>query len=132
MSEQEASNFNGLRSFEDLIIWQEARALRKDIFELTKGLPSDERYRLSDQLIRASRSIGNNIAEGYGRYHYQEFIQFCRHSRGSLEEVKDHLLIALDCQYMSQQVYDQYKTRIDVLTRKLNAFISYLKSRKQQ
>ncbi|GAB4006956.1 hypothetical protein GCM10028808_09870 [Spirosoma migulaei] len=57
--------------FEELIVWQEARKFRQTIDLLVKSFPGDERYRLADQLIRASRSISANIAEGYGRYHFQ-------------------------------------------------------------
>lgn len=71
-------------SFEDLEIWQLARKYRQQISAFVKALPADEKYRLSDQLTRASRSVTANIAEGYGRFHYQENIQFCRHARGSL------------------------------------------------
>ncbi|QDK82711.1 four helix bundle protein [Spirosoma sp. KCTC 42546] len=56
--------------FEELIVWQEARKFRQTIDLLVKSFPADERYRLADQLIRASRSISANIAEGYGRYHF--------------------------------------------------------------
>ncbi len=124
--------YTGLKSFEDLRIWQEARELRNDIFQLVSKFPSEEKYRLVDQLIRCSRFVTANIAEGYGRYHYQEFIQFCRHARGSLEEAKDHLICAVDCKYMDDNTYISYKIRIDGLTRKLNAFINHLKSKKEQ
>ena len=55
-----------------------------------------KKNRLIDQVIRSSRSITANIAEGHGRYHYQENIQFCRTARGSLTESLDHLICALD------------------------------------
>lgn len=62
-------------TFETLEVWKEARELRNEISKLTKKLPVNERFRLSDQMIRASRSVTANIAEGYGRYHFQENIQ---------------------------------------------------------
>ncbi len=58
--------------FEGLETWQEARLFRQTIRELVRKFPPDEKYRLVDQLIRASRSTTANIAEGYGRYHFQE------------------------------------------------------------
>jgi len=78
-----------------------ARSLRKDLRSLCDKLPTVEHYRLSDQLIRAARSVTANIAEGYGRYHYQENIQFCRVSRGSLYEILDHLTVCTDEGYIS-------------------------------
>jgi four helix bundle protein len=85
-----------VRTFEDLEVWTVCRDLRKEISDLTRTFPPEERYRLSDQLIRAARSVTANIAEGYGRFHYQENIQFVRHARGSLFEVIDHLTVGFD------------------------------------
>ncbi len=126
----ESQNYKGLKSFEELVIWQEARQLRNDIFQTAKSFPTEEKFKLTDQIIRSSRSVTANIAEGFGRYHYQEFIQFCRHARGSLLETNDHLMCALDCNYIDGTVYNVFKNRIEVLTKKINAFINYLKSAK--
>jgi len=62
--------------FRNLEIWKMARSLRKDLRSLCDKLPTVEHYRLSDQIIRAARSVTANIAEGYGRYHYQEIYNF--------------------------------------------------------
>jgi len=70
--------------FRDLEVWQKSKELRQKIWELCKQFPKEEKFRLSDQMIRASRSATACIAEGYGRFHYQENIQFCRQARGSL------------------------------------------------
>jgi four helix bundle protein len=88
-----------IRTFEDLEVWTVCRELRKELSELARTFPLEERYRLSDQLIRAARSVTANIAEGYGRFHYQENIQFVRQARGSLFEVIDHLIVACDTVY---------------------------------
>lgn len=69
-------------NFRDLEIWQDGKGLREYIGELCGSFPIVEKYRLTDQMIKASRSVTANIAEGYGKYHYQENIQFCRHTRG--------------------------------------------------
>ena len=83
--------------FRDLRTWKQCRNIRKTIWDLCKNFPGEEKYRLSDQMIRASRSSTACIAEGYGRYHYQENIQFCRQSRGSLYELIDHVDVAVEC-----------------------------------
>jgi len=78
---------SSLKSFEDLECWKAARELR--IFVAQHIIPKfsvDEKYALTSQLRRSSRSVSDNIAEGYGRFHYQENIQFCRIARGSLCE----------------------------------------------
>jgi four helix bundle protein len=85
---------DSLKSFEDLNCWKEAVLLRKELKPVINNFPKHEEYKLKDQMIRCLRSITNNIAEGYGRFNYQENIQFCRISRGSLYETIDHLIIA--------------------------------------
>ncbi|PIQ49239.1 MAG: hypothetical protein COW03_05910 [Cytophagales bacterium CG12_big_fil_rev_8_21_14_0_65_40_12] len=82
-----------MKSFKDLEAWKKARELRKEISSLSKSFPIEEKYKLSDQIVRAARSVTANIAEGYGRFHYQENIQFCRIARSSLTEVQDHLTV---------------------------------------
>jgi four helix bundle protein len=62
-----------MNSFTDLEVWKKARILRNNISDLTKSFSAEEKYRLSDQIIRSSRSIGNNIAEGHGRFHYIDY-----------------------------------------------------------
>lgn len=113
--------------FTDLEVWKKARAFRKEIFELQKQFPKEEKYKLADQLIRASRSITANIAEGHGRYHYQENIQFCRISRGELSECLDHLTCAYDCKYIDEEKIDDLKNKIQEINRILNGYINYLK-----
>ena len=88
-----------LKSFEELNCWKEAVLLRQGLKAFLTGLPKHEEYRLKDQLTRCLRSVTNNIAEGYGRFHYQENIQYCRISRGSLYETIDHLLIEIEKLY---------------------------------
>jgi len=88
--------------------------------------PESEKYLLTSQLKRASRSITNNLAEGYGRFHFKENAQFCRQSRGSLYEVKDHLIIALDENYITRQEFDEAIIQYEKCILLLNGYISYL------
>ena len=117
--------------FRDLEVWKKCRKIRRTIWKLCKGFPSEETYRLTDQMIRVSRSSTANIAEGYGRFHFQENIQFCRQARGSLYEVIDHILVAEECEYiehtLADAIIDEIKTSIIVL----NGYIKYLKARKE-
>ena len=117
-------------TFETLQVWKEARELRKEISGLARTFPTNEQYRLTDQMIRASRSVTANIAEGHGRYHSQENIQFCRQSRGSLYELLDHLTVGLDEDYISEQLFESLRTKILAVVKILNGYVSYLKSRK--
>ncbi len=82
-------------------------------------------------MIRASRSVTANIAEGHGRYHFQENIQFCRQARGSLYELLDHLTVALDENYISDDIFNIFKNKIFSIVKILNGYISYLKKQKE-
>jgi len=119
-----------MSSLEDLEAWKQARELRKEISKLTKSFPKEEKFRLTDQLIRASRSCTANIAEGYGRFHYQESIQYCRQSRGSMYECIDHIYCALDEDYITEEICSKIRTQIMNCIKILNGYILYLKNQK--
>lgn len=119
-------------TFETLEVWKQARELRIAFNEVLTALPKDEKYKLTDQIIRASRSVSNNIAEGYGRFHYQENIQYCRQARGSLYELIDHLIICFDEKYISESVYCFLKNKIYHIIKILNGYILFLKNKKNQ
>jgi four helix bundle protein len=87
---------SAIKDFTDLETWKFARRLRVEIYKVCKALPKDETYALASQMKRAAVSVTANIAEGYGRYSFQENIQFCRQSRASVYELRDHCTTALD------------------------------------
>ncbi len=119
-------------SFEELECWKEARILRNFVKdEIYPNLPVDEKYSLASQIRRSSRSVGNNIAEGYGRYHFQENVQFCRMARGSLEETLDHIIIATDEEYISEERNSEYRKMHNKTLLILNGYIKYLKNQKK-
>jgi len=89
-------------SLENLEVYKVTVEIRQDLSKFSKTLPMEEKYKLKDQIIRASRSVTANISEGYGRYHFQEQIQYCRQARGSLFELKDHLSVSLEENYISE------------------------------
>ena len=126
MSDQLGSDFR------DLDVWKKCRDIRIMIWKLCKRFPAEEKFRLADQMIRASRSSTANIAEGYGRFHFQENIQFCRQSRGSLFELIDHLLVAEECEYIDSEEKEELIEHIISAIRLLNGYIKYLKSRKDK
>lgn len=120
------------KSFEELDCWKACREVRKFIYELVKEFPSDEKYGLVQDVRRAARSTTHNIAEGFGRFHYQENIQFCRHSRGSLHELIDQLITSLDEEYITKEDYEKGRSLIDRALALLNGYINYLSRQKQQ
>ena len=98
-----------MESFEQLEVWKKAREIRIFVMKVIQKLPKEEKYGLFMQLKRSSRSISNNIAEGFGRFHFQENIQFCRVARGSLTETLDHMIIALDEGYISEEDLNNFR-----------------------
>lgn len=119
-----------IKTFEDLECWKTCSELRRELYLLTRSFPREEKYSLVSQIIRASRSVTNNIAEGYGRFHYQENTQFCRQGIGSLYEIIDHLIIAKDLEYLNAEKYQNFRILIDKCLALLNGYINYLKKAK--
>jgi four helix bundle protein len=116
--------------FESLEVYKKARVFRKNVYRLIQKLPATERHALDPQMRRAAISITNNIAEGHGRFHYQENIQFMRHARGSLEEVLDDINICLDEEYAKPEALEQLKNQGYELLRLINGYVSYLRKQK--
>ena len=116
------------KSFTDLDVWKASRIYRNEIYRLVSTFPATEKYRLEDQLIRASRSIGANIAEGYGRYTYKDQIHFCMQARGSLFETINHLIDAYDCNYITKEILVTIKDRANEVEKLLNGYIAWLKT----
>lgn len=115
-----------ITSFEDLECWKSAVELRKELKSFISQFPPEEKYRLTDQIIRCSRSVTNNIAEGFGRYHYLENAKFCRNSRGSLMELADHFIVAEECGYITNEQLKEIKNKIQQTNLILNGYINYL------
>jgi len=117
---------SNIDTFEDLECYKAGRELRKSIARLARTLPREEQYRLKDQIIRSSRSITANIAEGFGRHHPQENLQFCRQARGSLMETFDHLNTTLDEELISYEDYAGMREQWNHVRALLSGYISYL------
>ncbi len=94
--------------------------------DLVKSYPKEEKYSIVDNMKRAARSTTQNIAEGFGRFHYRENLQFCRISRGSLYELIDDLITSLDEGFINQIDYEKGREKISTALALLNGYISYL------
>ena len=119
-----------MRDFRDLETWQVARRLRAELYRIVRMFPREETYGLVAQIRRAAISVTANLAEGYGRYSFQENLQFCRQSRGSVYELRDHLTTALDAGYISQETYAQLESLAISVIRLLNGYIRSTKNLK--
>ena len=109
-----------------------AREFGRKVDILIKKLPSDEKFRLIPQMKRAKLSITNNLAEGYGRYHFQENIQFCRQSRGSIYELIDDFMECFECGYLGEKQCGEYKQQGYELIKVLNGYIAKTKQMKAE
>ncbi|MBI5476695.1 MAG: four helix bundle protein [Ignavibacteriales bacterium] len=121
-----------LYNFEELEVYKVAREFRKKMYSIANQLPAVEKFNLVSQIKRASVSVTNNIAEGHGRFHYQENIQFLRQARGSLEELIDDLNVCLDEKYCSEEITASLKEDAFVLLKKINSYVAYLRAKKKQ
>ena len=124
--------YGPIKHFTDIEAWKKARELRVTLYNLTKTLPAEEKYNLASQILRVAVSCTANIAEGYGRFHYQENIQFCRISRGSMYEAQDHLITCIDNEYIKK---DEYNKIFDISTnaiKVLDGYIRYLKKKTKE
>ena len=115
-----------VKSFRDLMVWQEAMLLAKLVYALQRALPKEELYGIGDQIRRAVVSIASNIAEGYGRETKSDFMHFLVMARGSLYELETQLELAEQLHYF--EVSEEVRASIETVGRMLNGFISKLRA----
>jgi four helix bundle protein len=120
-------NMGKIQKFEDIVAWQKARELTRKVYAHSKTGVFAKDFGLKDQIQRASVSIMGNVAEGYDRGGDKEFIQFLSVSKGSCGEVKSHLYVALDQQYINSPQFNQLYNSADEVGRLLGGFMAYLK-----
>jgi len=117
------------QSFKDLSVWQRAVQLTIEIYKLTNGFPSSERFGLTNQLRRASVSVASNIAEGYGRSTKGEYLQFLGHARGSISEVETQLVIARALNFGAKDNLDLAESLCSEVGRLLRTMMRSLQSK---
>jgi four helix bundle protein len=117
---------------ETLEVWKDAKELAVFVYkEVLPKLPAEEKWNLNQQIRRAVASVPANIAEGHGRFYYQENVRFCYIARGSLVETYSHLSLAHDLEYISDELFTNLKQKIEAEARMINGYIAYLKRSKQ-
>lgn len=117
-------------SFEELDSWQKCRELRIWVDAFLKNKIDKRDFDLHQNLRRAARSTTRNIAEGFGRFHFKENVQYCRISRGSLFEIKDDLIICVDEKKVSETEIKEGLQLVTEAIHSINGYIKYLNSRK--
>ena len=119
------------KDFTSLKAWQKVREVKLFFYKnILPKLPKEEKYSLDVQIRKATISSTANISEGYGRFHYQEGIQFYRISRGSLYELKDHLISCFDLGYIDHDVMNEGQALIETAKITLNGYIKFVKNQK--
>ena len=121
-----------VKGLENLETWCRAKEFALRVYrEILPQLPSEEKWNLGQQLRRSASSIPANIAEGHGRYYYQENIRFCYIARGSLEETLSHIALAFEMEYLPDNLYREFEQDGEKLSQLLNGYIGYLKRSKR-
>jgi four helix bundle protein len=116
-----------MKDFTEIHAWQEAHQLTLAIYRMTACWPREEMFRLTNQVIRSAGSIGANIAEGFGRFNDKEFHQFCNIARGSLYETQNHLLVARDLGYCTQEEWKAVHQQSMIVLRLLQGLMRSLR-----
>lgn len=120
------------QNFEELEVWKKARELKSEMAQLVKTFPAEEKFRLVDQLIRSSRSVNTQLAEGHGRRTWPDRLRFCVIARGSLSETLNHLIDAFDEQYINEEKLNYFRNKIAEVEKLLNGYISYLEKKSKE
>lgn len=113
-----------IQSYQDLEVWQLAMSLAEECYRITQGFPREELFGMVSQIRRAAASVPANIAEGQGRQHTKEFVQFLSVARGSVKELETHLIL---CQRVGLLKVDQTEQPLQLCYR-----VSQMLSRLQQ
>ena len=120
-----------IKNFEDLEVWQIGKELALKVYDTSFNFPREEVYGITSQVKRAALSVPANIAEGFGRFHFMDKAKFYLNARGSLYELKSHLLIASELGYIKDGAINGILLIIDSLSLKLNNLISKTRNLKE-
>jgi four helix bundle protein len=127
MSTDQIPNKSISKSFTELEVWKKMRLLKIKIETIAKTFPTEEKFKLTDQVIRSSRGVNSAISEGHGRYTFPDRIHYCIIARGSLSETYNHLIDAYDCGYITLEKLTELKNEINEVEKILNGYISWLR-----
>lgn len=121
-----------IKRFEDLKVWQLSHKLSIEVSDLVKTFPKDEKYDLADQMRRSARSIPSAIAEGFGRFHFNDKLTFYERGRASLKELRNHFAEARGNEYVNdkeKRYYDNMMSEIEFL---LNRMMSKIREHREE
>ncbi|RYU90346.1 four helix bundle protein [Mucilaginibacter terrigena] len=113
-------------NLEDLELYQLAETFSNEVWFLVSEWDYFAKDTVGKQIVRSADSIGANIAEGYGRYHYKENRNFCFFSRGSILETKGWLKKAKERNLISEEKFNMLFDKLQVIHLKLNAYLKFI------
>ena len=116
-----------IKDFKELTVWQKSMKLAAEVYRITKKLPKDELFGLTNQLRRAAVSIPSNIAEGNGRDSTKEYLRFLYIARGSRSEVETQLLLCVELGYLKESDIEFVLGLSTEVAKMLNTIISKFK-----
>jgi four helix bundle protein len=119
-----------IKSHRDLVVWRKSMTLAATAYRLTQKFPTAERYRITDQLLRAAASVPANIAEGHGRGTRKDYAHFVAIARGSLAETETFLILAVDVGLVTQIEIKPAADLVDEIERMINALLTRLREPK--
>ena len=118
-----------MSTHKDLIVWEKSIEFVTEVYKITSTFPSEEKFGLVSQLRRASVSIPSNIAEGAARSHDKEFIQFLSISLGSASEIETQLIIALNLNFISEDMFNELNLENMEIKKMLSGLIKSIKNK---
>jgi four helix bundle protein len=118
----------GFKDFREIGAWQRSREVKMLAYQLLKRPEVARDFKFRDQLLDSSRSAPRNIAEGFARFKHREFAQFVRIAKGSMAEVLDHFIDAVDNGYLPKEEFSSYEHACKKALAAINGLIRYLES----
>ena len=115
-------------SFEEIKVWEKARELNSEIYEISNNGLFKTDFDLRSQIRRSSISITSNIAEGFERETTKEFIRFLYMAKGSAGEFRSQLYLAQDLNYIKNEDFERLNIKVNDISRMISGLIKYLKS----
>jgi four helix bundle protein len=116
-----------VRRYEDLECWQLAVKVKREVYAIIARPQVAKDFKFCDQIRDSARSAPSNISEGFGRFRPAENARFCEYARSSLMETDNHLLDALDCEYVTKAEWEKVSKLVDRAIGATTKYIAYLK-----
>jgi four helix bundle protein len=118
-----------INNFDKLKVLEKSHLFTLEVYKLVRNFPSDEKFRLIDQICRSSSSVPANIVEGNSRKTTNEFAQFLYQAKGSLSETQYHLLLAKDLKIIDEKIFNELILESDEIGKMISGLITFLKSK---